>query len=184
VYHRDRERERDRDYDRERERDYDRDRDRDRDRNDGYHPARRSPPRDNYPRGGAAPPSNSDSYIPGPRPPRRRSRSPAPYRRRSRSPVARENNWRDRERQVSPRRGYSPRRIDDRRVFREDERRDNRYHRSEPVRDTRYVRSPRRERSPSPVHQKRGREYSPERNRSPPSKRDRINSPPRHHYQA
>ncbi|OAL55565.1 hypothetical protein IQ07DRAFT_171588 [Pyrenochaeta sp. DS3sAY3a] len=173
----------------------DRDRERDRDRGDRrderysntYRPRSpgprpRSPgPRPRSPRGdsyrvGRSPPRRSiaaaDTYTPGGRSSRPRSRSPA-FRRRSRSP-RRDDNWRARPRSP-PRRGYSPRR---------DDRRDDTY-RGERARSPRrdgyhsYPRSPRpRERSPH-----RERDISPARSRgirSPmrPSRYDEPRSRP------
>ncbi|CAE7195372.1 hypothetical protein P3342_009865 [Pyrenophora teres f. teres] len=183
----------------------DRDRERDRDRRDDRYsntyrprspgPRPRSPPRgDSYrarsppPRRGSPPPrrgspirrgiASADTYVPGGRSSRPRSRSPA-FRRRSRSP-RRDDNWRARPRSP-PRRAFSPRR---------DDYRSERV-RSPPRRDRdrdqydSYTRSPRpRERSPLP----RERDVSPARSRgvrSPvrPSRyeepRSRVNSPPR-----
>lgn len=125
-------------------------------------PRPRSPPRGDTYRAGRSPPprrgspprrglASADTYTPGGRSARPRSRSPA-FRRRSRSPVRRDDNWRARPRSP-PRRNYSPRRDD----FRGDRARS-------PRRDAydSYTRSPRpRERSPPP----REREVSPARSR-------------------
>lgn len=170
--------------------DRDRERDRDRDRRDDRYsntyrprsPRPRSPRGDTY-RAGRSPPrraspprrglASADTYTPGGRSSRPRSRSPG-YRRRSRSP-RRDDNWRARPRSP-PRRGYSPRRDD----YRSDRARS-------PRRDAydSYTRSPRpRDRSPHP----RDRDHSPARSRggrSPPrpsrydEPRSRVNSPPR-----
>ncbi|KAF2491604.1 hypothetical protein BU16DRAFT_530082 [Lophium mytilinum] len=149
--------------------------DRDRDRRDDrytYRPGRSPPPRDSY--RARSPPRRplpvADTYVPGNRPARPRSRSPG-FRRRSRSPP-RGESWRARPR--SPmRRAYSPRR--------DDYRNDNRG-RSPRREYESYGRSPRpvRERSPLPL--KRPRDISPARSRGmrspPPAKRERIESPP------
>ncbi|KAF2810722.1 uncharacterized protein BDZ99DRAFT_475616 [Mytilinidion resinicola] len=150
--------------------------DRDRDPRDDrytYRPGRSPPPRDSY--RARSPPRRplpvADTYVPGNRPARPRSRSPG-FRRRSRSPP-RGESWRARPR--SPmRRAYSPRRDD----YRNDTRA-----RSPPRREYEsYRRSPRpvRERSPLPL--KRPRDISPARSRGmrspPPAKRERIESPP------
>lgn len=124
-------------------------------------PRPRSPPRGDTYRAGRSPPprrgspprrglASADTYTPGGRSSRPRSRSPA-FRRRSRSP-RRDDNWRARPRSP-PRRNFSPRRDD----FRGDRARS-------PRRDAydSYTRSPRpRERSPPP----REREASPARSR-------------------
>jgi hypothetical protein len=113
----------------------------------------RSPP----PRRGL---SGADTYTPGGRSSRPRSRSP-PYRRRSRSPRRDDDRWRARPRSP-PRRAYSPRRDDRRGDFRDDRAR------SPPRRQyDSYTRSPRRDRTPPP----RERDPSPTRSRgarSPP----------------
>lgn len=122
-------------------------------------PRPRSPRGDSY-RAGRSPPrrglASADTYTPGSRSVRPRSRSPA-FRRRSRSP-RRDDNWRARPRSP-PRRTYSPRRDEPRRddSYRGDRGRS-------PRRDgyDSYARSPRpRERSPPP----RDREASPARSR-------------------
>lgn len=114
--------------------------------------ANRSPPRRGL--------TGADTYTPGGRLSRPRSRSPA-FRRRSRSPRRDDDRWRARPR--SPmRRAYSPRRDDRRDDYRSDRAR------SPPRREyDSYTRSPRRGRSP-PL-----RESSPARSRG-------IRSPPRH----
>ncbi|RMZ67198.1 dna-directed rna polymerase iii subunit rpc2 [Pyrenophora seminiperda CCB06] len=184
----------------------DRDRERDRDRRDDRYsntyrprspgPRPRSPPRgDSYrarsppPRRGSPPPrrgspirrgiASADTYVPGGRSSRPRSRSPA-FRRRSRSP-RRDDNWRARPRSP-PRRAFSPRRDDYRSERARSPRRDR--DRDRDQYDS-YTRSPRpRERSPLP----RERDVSPTRSRgvrSPirPNRyeepRSRVNSPPR-----
>ncbi|KAF2640604.1 hypothetical protein P280DRAFT_451408 [Massarina eburnea CBS 473.64] len=134
--------------------------------------ANRSPP----PRRGL---SGADTYTPGGRASRPRSRSPS-FRRRSRSPRRDDrrddDRWRARPRSP-PRRAYSPRREE----FRNDRAR------SPPRREyDSYTRSPRRERSPPP--RERERELSPARSRGARSPRrssryeeprSRAQSPPR-----
>ncbi|CAN9358729.1 unnamed protein product [Alternaria alternata] len=148
-------------------------------------PRRSSPPRRVSPiRRGIA---SADTYVPGGRSSRPRSRSPA-FRRRSRSP-RRDDNWRARPRSP-PRRAFSPRRDEPRR---DEPRRDDYRARSPPPRRDRdqydsYTRSPRpRERSPPP----RERDVSPARSRGMRSPvrssryeepRSRVNSPPPRRY--
>ncbi|KAF2660854.1 hypothetical protein K491DRAFT_588378 [Lophiostoma macrostomum CBS 122681] len=159
------------------------DRDRDRDRRDDrysntYRPRSPGPRIDSYrstrerspPRGRGV--LAADTYTPGGRSSRPRSRSPA-FRRRSRSPRRDDDRWRARPRSP-PRRAYSPRREE----YRSDRARSPRREAYDS-----YTRSPRvRERSPPP----REREVSPTRSRgmrSPPRNsryeepRSRVNSP-------
>jgi hypothetical protein len=157
------------------------DRDRYAPRDDTYRPG---PPRDSY-RGRGPPPA--DSYIPSTSV-RARARSRTPplrggggdsYRRRSRTPPRDDrftDSYRSRPRERSrspPRRGYSPRREDDR------------YRARSPARgDSRYVPSPRRDRDRSPPPKRNSRDASLDRRdaRSPPPKRERLASPPRGRY--
>ncbi|KAF2002533.1 hypothetical protein P154DRAFT_141128 [Amniculicola lignicola CBS 123094] len=172
--------------------DRDRERDRERERRDDrysntYRPRSPAPARVDSYRAGRSPPRRgplaADTYVPGSRASRPRSRSPS-FRRRSRSPRRDEDRWRSGGRPRSPpRRGFSPRRDD----FRSERAR------SPPPRregyDS-YTRSPRpRERSP-PL---REREASPTRSirmRSPPragrydEPRSRAHSPFRRHSPA
>ncbi|KAH7112205.1 hypothetical protein B0J11DRAFT_189371 [Dendryphion nanum] len=136
--------------------DRERDRDRDRDRRDDrysntYRPRSPGPRIDSY-RSNRSPPRGrgvlaADTYTPGARASRPRSRSPA-FRRRSRSPRRDDDRWRARPRSP-PRRAFSPRRDD----FRSDRGRSPRregydsYTRSPRVRD----RSPLPPRDPSPA---------------------------------
>ncbi|KAF2016608.1 hypothetical protein BU24DRAFT_409697 [Aaosphaeria arxii CBS 175.79] len=174
------------------ERDRDRDRDRDRrfaapisdDRySNTYRPRSPIPRGDSY-RAGRSPPRGrgvlaADTYTPGGRPPRPRSRSPG-FRRRSRSPRRDDDRWRARPRSP-PRRPYSPppRRDDYRSDRGRSPRRDgyDSYTRSPRVRDrslpprdpsparSRGMRSPLR---PSRYDEPRSRAHSPYRRYSPP----------------
>lgn len=106
--------------------------------------------------------SRADTYTPGARSSRPRSRSPPAFRRRSRSPRRDDDRWRASRPRSPPRRGYSPRRDD----YRNDRAR------SPPRREyDSYTRSPRRDRSPPP----RERDPSPARSRA--ARSDRYDEP-------
>lgn len=113
-------------------------------------PARnRSPVRNRSPRGSRGVLA-ADTYTPGGRASRPRSRSPV-FRRRSRSPRRDDDRWRARPRSP-PRRGFSPRRDDYRGGRGRSPRRDeyDSYTRSPRVRERSPL--PPRERDPSPAH--------------------------------